>query len=59
MRLVQIAEEIISLLAADSNAEVQVRLELHANFANGVQDQTRRAVSENAKTPGFNTAEWE
>ena len=26
---------------------------------NGAQDQTKRAVSENAKTLGFNNAEWE
>ena len=59
MRLVQIAEEVIALLAADPNAEVQVRLELHASFPQGAQDQTKRAVSENAKTLGFGTAEWE
>ena len=59
MRLVQIAEEIIAILAADPNAEVKVRIEIQATFANGVQDQTKRAVSENAKTLGFNTAEWE
>jgi len=59
MRLVQIAEEIIAILAADPNAEVKVRIEIQAAFANGAQDQTKRAVSENAKTLGFNTAEWE
>ena len=59
MRLVQIAEEIIALLAADPNAEVKVRLEIEANFPNGAPDQTKRAVSENAKTLAFNTAEWE
>ncbi len=59
MRLVQIAEEVIALLAADPNAEVQVRLEIHASFPQGAQDQTKRAVSENAKTLGFATAEWE
>ncbi len=59
MRLVQIAEEIIATLAADPNADVQVRIEIEANFANGAADQTKRAVSENAKTLGFNTAEWE
>lgn len=59
MRLVQIAEEVIALLAADPNADVQVRLELHASFPQGAQDQTKRAVSENAKTLGFGTAEWE
>jgi predicted AAA+ superfamily ATPase len=59
MRLVQIAEEIISILTTDPNAEVKVRIEVEANFANGASDQTKRAVSENAKTLGFNTAEWE
>jgi hypothetical protein len=59
MRLVQIAEEIIALLAADPNAEVKVRVEIQAAFSNGAQDQTKRAVSENAKTLGFNSAEWE
>lgn len=59
MRLVQIAEEIIATLAADPNAEVRVRIEIEAAFANGASDQTKRAVSENAKTLGFGTAEWE
>ena len=59
MRLVQIADEIIAILTADPNVEVKVRVELQANFPNGAQDQTKRAVSENAKTLGFNNAEWE
>lgn len=59
MRLVQIAEEIIAVLAADPNAEVKVRIEIEASFANGAADQTKRAVSENGKTLGFNTVEWE
>ena len=59
MRLVQIAEEIIAVLAADPNAEVKVRIEIEAAFPSGANDQTKRAVSENAKTLGFGTAEWE
>jgi len=60
MRLVQIAEEIIAVLAADPNAEVKIRVEIQANFPTGVPDATRRAVSENAKTLGFNPPpEWE
>jgi uncharacterized protein len=59
MRLVQIAEEIVAALAADANAEVKVRIEIEATFPNGAQDRTKRAVSENAKTLGFSTAEWE
>jgi uncharacterized protein len=59
MRLVQVAEEIIAALAADPNAEVKVSVEIQANFPNGAQDHTKRAVSENAKTLGFKNADWE
>ena len=59
VRLVQIADEIIAVLATDPNAEVKVSIEIQANFPNGTQEQTKRAVSENAKTLGFNNAEWE
>jgi hypothetical protein len=59
MRLRDIADEIIAALVADPNAEVKVRIEIEANFPNGAADQTKRAVSENAKTLGFGTAEWE
>ena len=59
MRLLQVAEEIIATLAADPNAEVQVSVEIQANFPNGARDQTKRAVSENAKTLGFKNADWE
>lgn len=59
MRLVQIAEEIISILTTDPNAEIKVRIEIESSFANGAQDQTKRAISKNAKTLGFGTAEWE
>ena len=59
MKLVQVAEEIIALLAVDPNTEVKVSLEIQATFPNGVSDQTKRAVSENSKTLGFNLQEWE
>ena len=59
MRLVQVAEEIIAALATDPNAEIKISVEIQANFPHGAQDQTKRAVSENARTLGFNNAEWE
>ena len=55
----QIADEIIALLAADPHAKISVSLEIAAHFPNGAPDQTKRAVSENAKTLGFRNAEWE
>jgi predicted AAA+ superfamily ATPase len=59
MRLVQIADEIIAVLNQDPNARLRIRVEIEASFVDGAQDQTRRAVSENSKTLGFVTNEWE
>ena len=59
MRLVQVAEEIIAVLAADPNADVKVTLEIQVAFPSGASDQTQRAVTENAKTLGFKNADWE
>jgi hypothetical protein len=59
MRLVQVAEEIIAVLAADPNAEVKVALEIQVNFPAGASDQTKRAVTENAKTLNFKNVDWE
>ena len=59
MRLVQLAEEIVSNLVADPLAELKITVEINANFPNGASDQIRRAVSENAKSLGFKTSTWE
>jgi hypothetical protein len=59
MRLVQLAEEIISNLVADPLAEIKITVEINANFPNGASDQIRRAVAENAKSLGFKTSTWE
>jgi predicted AAA+ superfamily ATPase len=59
MRLVQVAEEIISVLASDPQATVTVSVEIAAEFPGGVSDQTKRAVSENASSLGFKNKTWE
>lgn len=59
MRLVQIADEIVSLLASDPDASVRVVVEISATFPNGVKDPVKRAVSENANSLGLKSAEWE
>lgn len=59
LRLVQIAEEIISLLASDPQADVHISVEVNANFPAGVSDQIKRAVSENATSLGFKNKTWE
>jgi predicted AAA+ superfamily ATPase len=59
MRLVQIAEEIIGVLASDPQATVKVRLEINADFPEGVSDQIKRAISENASSLSFKNKSWE
>ncbi len=59
MRLVQIAEEIVAVLASDPNAKVTVSVEINAEYPNGASDQIKRAVSENAGSLGFKTKTWE
>jgi len=59
MRLVQVAEEIIAVLAADPNADVKVTVEIQVSFPSGASDQTKRAVTENAMTLNFKNADWE
>ena len=59
MKLVDIADEIINVLAADPNATVKVTVEITAEFPDGASDQTKRAVSENAAALGFKNRSWE
>ena len=59
VRLVSVADEIISLLARDPNAVPNITVEINAEFPMGASDQTKRAVNENAKTLAFNTNSWE
>jgi hypothetical protein len=59
MRMVQIAEEVINLLATDPNAAIRVTVEIAADFPYGASDAVRRAVSENAASLGFKTKDWE
>lgn len=59
MKLVQVAEEIISILAGDPNANLEITLEINAEFPTGASDQIKRAVSENATALGFKTKVWE
>jgi hypothetical protein len=59
MRLVQLAEEIISNLISDPQAVLKITLEINADFPAGASDQIKRAVSENAKSLGFKTSTWE
>jgi predicted AAA+ superfamily ATPase len=59
MRLVQIADEIVSVLGSDPNASIKVVVEIAAEFPDGAKDGIKRAVSENARSLGLRTADWE
>lgn len=59
MRFVQIAEEIVSVLTSDPNATVRLVVEISAEFPDGASDSLKRAVSENARSLGLKSADWE
>lgn len=59
MRFSELADEIICNLTSDPYAKVKITVEINAEFPQGAEDQTRRAVSENARSLGFKNAEWE
>lgn len=59
MRLVQIADEIVSVLVSDPNASVKVVVEISAEFQDGAKDNVKRAVNENARSLGLKSADWE
>lgn len=58
-RLIELADEIIVLLAKDPTAEVELTVEMRAEFPEGAPEDVHRAVSENAKALKLKTAEWE
>jgi hypothetical protein len=59
MRLVQIADEIVSVLCSDPNATVRLVVEISAEFPEGASDTVKRAVSENARSLDLKSADWE
>jgi hypothetical protein len=59
VKLVQLAEEIINVLAKDPQATLKIVVEITAEFPLGVSDQVKRAVSENATNLGFKNKTWE
>jgi uncharacterized protein len=59
MRLVQIADEIVSVLCSDPNASVKLTVEISADFPEGSSDTVKRAVTENARSLGLKIADWE
>jgi len=60
MKLVELATEIIAVLASDPNGSVHVTLEIRGEFPEGAQEHVKRAVSENAaQIGGFRANDWE
>lgn len=59
MRLVQLADEIVSVLSSDPHASVRLVVEISAEFPEAASDTVKRAVSENARSLGLKNADWE
>ena len=59
MQMINVADEVTSLLASDPNAVLKVSIEINAEFPEGASDPIKRATSENAKALGFQSREWE
>ena len=59
VRLVALADEIIALLVSDPGATVNINVEIHAEFPNGVPAHIKRAVSENANALALKSKNWE
>ncbi len=59
MKLVQIADEIVSALSSDPDANIRITIEISADFPKGAGDAVKRAVSENARSLQLKTADWE
>ena len=59
MRLVQITDEIASVLYSDPNASVRLVVEISAEFPEGASNTVKQAVSENARSLELKNADWE
>jgi len=47
------------VLTSDAKASVRRVVDISAEFPDGVGDNVRRAVSENARSLGLKSADWE
>lgn len=59
MRLIELSDEIISLIVQDPSVALRLSVEITAEFPNGAVETLRRAISENASSLGFKIKEWE
>lgn len=59
MKLVELVDEIVSVLTTDPDAQIHLTVEIQAELPNGIEENLRRAVSENAGQLGFKTKLWE
>ena len=59
MRLVQLSEEIVSVLCSDPNASVKLIVEISAEFPDGASETVKRAITENANSLGLKAPDWE
>ncbi|MCK5944288.1 MAG: AAA+ family ATPase, partial [Planctomycetes bacterium] len=54
----QIAEEVLQHLSTLPGSKVEVRIEIHVQVPEGIPDQAKRVVGENARSLKFDTSEF-
>ena len=59
MQMISIADEVIAHLARDPQARVSIRVEINAEFPEGVKEDVKRVVSVNTESLRFVQTEWE
>ena len=59
MQFAQLSDEIVSVLVSDPNASVNVVVKISAEFPDGAKETVKRAVSENGRSLGLKSADWE
>ena len=55
----QVIEEIVANLEGDTDEPLEITLDIKASNQHGFTQSTMRVISENAKTLGFDTSEFE
>jgi hypothetical protein len=58
IRLALLAEEVISVLAADPDAEVKITVDIEAKLSSDVTDQFQQSIAEKTVALGFQKAQW-
>lgn len=57
--LIEIADELLNLLSQSPDSDVKITLEINATFPNGISEDKKRPINENATSLEFKIKTWE